>query len=297
MAARLRVVYGGDADRTYELMGREVRIGRKDTCDIAIRSPSVSSDHARVFARDGAYFVVDCGSRNHTRLNGKLLAERVPTPLADRDRIGICGVVFEFRTSTPAVCGKETRDFLGSGTCQSVTQWIAGLKAGNAAAADQLWQRYFDRLVRLARKKLGSAPRRMADEEDVAANVFRNLWQGAEEGRFPELRDRGNLWPLLVVLTTRRARDLVRDEGRRGGEGGSDELENVIEQEPSPDFAAMMAENVSRLFSMLTPELREIAERKLEGHENAQIALALGYGLRTIERRLQQIRRIWDTDP
>jgi DNA-binding NarL/FixJ family response regulator len=59
----------------------------------------------------------------------------------------------------------------------------------------------------------------------------------------------------------------------------------------------MMAENVSRLFSMLTPELREIAERKLEGHENAQIALALGYGLRTIERRLQQIRRIWDTDP
>ena len=85
----------------------------------------------------------------------------------------------------------------------SVTQWIAGLKARKAEAADRLWNRYFERLVRLARKKLGSAPRRAADEEDVAAIVFRNLWQGAEAARFPELRNRENLWPLLVVLTSR----------------------------------------------------------------------------------------------
>ena len=64
----------------------------------------------------------------------------------------------------------------------SVTEWIAGLKAGKGEAADRLWHRYFERLVRLARRKLGSAPRRMADEEDVAAIVFRNLWQGAESG-------------------------------------------------------------------------------------------------------------------
>jgi hypothetical protein len=78
---------------------------------------------------------------------------------------------------------------------------------------------------------------------------------------------------------------------------GSDELENVIEREPSPDFAAMIIENVSRLFSMLTLELRQIAERKLEDQENAQIARELGCGLRTIERRLQLIRRIWDANP
>jgi DNA-directed RNA polymerase specialized sigma24 family protein len=59
----------------------------------------------------------------------------------------------------------------------------------------------------------------------------------------------------------------------------------------------MMTENVSRLYSMLAPELRQIAERKLEGQENAQIALELGCGLRTIERRLQEIRRIWDANP
>jgi DNA-binding NarL/FixJ family response regulator len=74
-------------------------------------------------------------------------------------------------------------------------------------------------------------------------------------------------------------------------------LENVIEREPSPDFAAMMTENVPGLFSMLAPELRQIAERKLEGQENSQIARELGCGLRTIERRLQLIRRIWDANP
>ena len=35
-------------------------------------------------------------------------------------------------------------------------------------AAQRLWERYFDDLVRLARPKLGAIPRREADEEDIA---------------------------------------------------------------------------------------------------------------------------------
>ena len=49
-----------------------------------------------------------------------------------------------------------------------VTLWIEGLKAGDEAAVADLWNRYFDRLVQLARQRLGSTPRRVADEEDVA---------------------------------------------------------------------------------------------------------------------------------
>ena len=43
----------------------------------------------------------------------------------------------------------------------SVTRWIEALQAGDSAAAQQLWERYFRRLVDLARKKLqarGAAP-------------------------------------------------------------------------------------------------------------------------------------------
>ncbi len=176
----------------------------------------------------------------------------------------------------------------------SVTEWIAGLKAGKGEAADRLWHRYFERLVRLARRKLGSAPRRMADEEDVAAIVFRNLWQGAEAGQFSELRNRENLWPLLVVLTSRRVHDLLRYQKRRSSEGAPEELDHVIAEEPTPEFAAIVRENVSRLFAVLDSVQRQVAQGKLEGRENAEIARGLGCSERTVERKLQVIRRIWD---
>ena len=42
----------------------------------------------------------------------------------------------------------------------SVTVWIGHLKAGDHAAAQRLWERYFRKLVRLARARLRDAPRR-----------------------------------------------------------------------------------------------------------------------------------------
>ena len=54
----------------------------------------------------------------------------------------------------------------------SVTGWIDRLKAGDHAAAQPLWERYFARLVGLARQRLEGQPRRAADEEDVALSAF-----------------------------------------------------------------------------------------------------------------------------
>ena len=57
----------------------------------------------------------------------------------------------------------------------SVTVWIASLKAGDADAAQKLWQRYFETLVRLARDRLRGASRTVADEEDAALERLRQL--------------------------------------------------------------------------------------------------------------------------
>ncbi len=196
------------------------------------------------------------------------------------------------------VSSHENKENASSSSADSsVTQWVAGLKEGKAEAANRLWHRYFERLVRLARRKLGSAPRHVADEEDVAAIVFRNLWQGAEAGHFPELLNRENLWPLLVVLTSRRVHDLLRYQNRRGKNEAPEELDHVIAEDPTPQFAAMMSENVSRLFAVLDPTQRQVAQGKLEGLENAEIARQLGCSERTVERKLQVIRRIWDENP
>src|SRR6516225_7420638 len=97
----------------------------------------------------------------------------------------------------------------------SISRWLGPLKAADAEAAQELWERYFGRLVKVARKRLRSRRPRTADEEDVALSAFHSLCRGAQRGRFPQLEDRDDLWRLLVVLTNRKASHLVRDEGRQ----------------------------------------------------------------------------------
>jgi DNA-directed RNA polymerase specialized sigma24 family protein len=194
----------------------------------------------------------------------------------------------------------------------SVTDWIDRLKAGEPDAAQKLWERYFRRLVGLARKKLRAAPRRAADEEDVALSAFDSFCRGAEQDRFPQLHDRLDLWQLLVLLTARKAIDLAQHERRqkRGGGAVLDEaalscradassqevaLEQFEGREPTPSFAAQMAEECRRLLERLgSPELRSVALLKAEGYSNEEIAAQLGCGLRTVERRLHLIRSIWE---
>src|SRR5262249_33514107 len=96
----------------------------------------------------------------------------------------------------------------------SVTFWIGQLKAGDPKAVQPLWERYFDRLVRLARKRLRGVRGSAADEEDVALSAFNNFCQAAVQGRFPDMLDRDDLWRLLVVITDRKAVSLVRHANR-----------------------------------------------------------------------------------
>jgi DNA-directed RNA polymerase specialized sigma24 family protein len=193
----------------------------------------------------------------------------------------------------------------------SVTEWLNALKAGDPAAAQKLWERYFHRLVGLARQKLRAAPRRAADEEDVALSAFDSFCRGAEQGCFPRLHDRQDLWQLLVLITARKAADLAQHERRqkRGGGAVLDEaalagpadssaqeapLEQIAGPEPTPAFAAQVAEECRRLLECLdSPELRDVALHKMEGYGNEEIAAQLGCGLRTVERRLRLIRSIW----
>jgi DNA-directed RNA polymerase specialized sigma24 family protein len=189
----------------------------------------------------------------------------------------------------------------------SITCWLNLLKAGDAAAAQPLWERYFHRLVGLARTRLAGTPRRAADEEDVALAAFENFCRGAGEGRFPRLADREDLWQVLVLLTARQANRLREQERRqkRGGgqvqaEADLDEtlpLAEVIGPEPTPEFAAQVLEEYRRLLDKLgDAELRKLAVWKMEGFTSEEIAARLGRSLRTVERKVQLIRILWQEE-
>src|SRR5262249_25914073 len=143
----------------------------------------------------------------------------------------------------------------------SISRWIDPLKGGDSAAAQQLWEGHFPRLVWLARRRLSAATPRAADEEDVALSAFASFCRGVQAGRFPQLDDRDNLWKILVVLTARKASHLLRDEGRqkrRGGRASLDAgcdggalLQQILSREPTPAFAAEVAEQNQQLRPLL----------------------------------------------
>jgi len=187
----------------------------------------------------------------------------------------------------------------------SVTRWIGNLKGGDADAAQELWRRYFESLVRLARGRLRTAPRAVADEEDAALSAFDSFCRGAARGCYPRLDDRDDLWRLLVVITERKALDQAKLERRKKRGGGKIVASTTADQEgmgiagiaapgPTPEFAAMMADECRRLLNGLRDDsLRQVAHLRMEGYTNMEVADRLGVSLRSVARKVELIRRAW----
>jgi DNA-directed RNA polymerase specialized sigma24 family protein len=115
------------------------------------------------------------------------------------------------------------------------------------------------------------------------------------------------------MIAERKAIDVFHYEARakRGGGRVLDEgalrdtsstpqgraLERVAGREPSPEFAAQVAEQLGRLLEALGDiQLQHIAVQKMEGYTVREIAARTGLMPRTVQRRLQLIRRVWEQE-
>jgi hypothetical protein len=85
----------------------------------------------------------------------------------------------------------------------NVSHWIDLVKRGDSAAANRIWQHYFERLVQSVRRRLLGQNRAVTDEEDIVLSVFDSFYAAAEKGRFPDLSDQSDLWPLLLRSSRR----------------------------------------------------------------------------------------------
>jgi DNA-directed RNA polymerase specialized sigma24 family protein len=202
----------------------------------------------------------------------------------------------------------------------SVMGWIGDLTAGRGvdSAAQALWERYYDRLVTLAQKRLRARPSPVTEAEDAAASAFGSFCRGAAAGRYPRLGGRDDLWGLLVTITVRKVADQIeRDSAQKrdwrrlrnetdliggagagpgGGPEGEGELARIVGREPTPEFAAMVAEECKILLDRLQdPVLRQVALLRMEGYQNDEIVQQLGSSLRSVERKLARIRKTWQS--
>jgi DNA-directed RNA polymerase specialized sigma24 family protein len=136
-------------------------------------------------------------------------------------------------------------------TTGSITHWLHQLHNGENVATHALWERYFPRLVKLARGRLGQNRGGIADEEDIALSAFHTFFRAFEAGRLPRLQGRNDLWSILVRITIRKTIDLHGYENRGKRSCGvtrvEADLDAFVAREMAPDFASRAAEEYVRL--------------------------------------------------
>ena len=103
------------------------------------------------------------------------------------------------------------------------------------------------------------------------------------------------------MLTDRKVAEHYRRsqaQKRGGGQVATlDDLRELVDREPLPEFIAAFNDNLSRALTRLGEEkIREVALLKLEGFENREIAEKLGIGLSSVERKLRVIREAWQEE-
>jgi DNA-directed RNA polymerase specialized sigma24 family protein len=194
----------------------------------------------------------------------------------------------------------------------SVTTWLDGVRSGDDLDITQLWDRYFQRLVRVAGSRLPGHARRTMDEEDVALSAFHSFCERARKGQFPDLASRNDLWRVLFTITVRKAVAAMRHQKRKKRGGGqvlgesalgqgdttiTEGLSRFLGKEPTPDDAVRFAEQLEVLLEKLgDATLRTITLQRLEGFSSEEIAAGLGLSTRTVDRKLQLVRAKWAED-
>lgn len=192
----------------------------------------------------------------------------------------------------------------------SVSELIQELQRVPSEGARQLWERYIQRLIEVAQRRLRNLPRRVYDEEDVVVSAFDAFIRGAKAGRFKRLETRDDLWQVLVMLVERKANDVLRRElaDKRGGGGVRGESAFVKAdtqssfafgiadvEDPNPAMVDQFNMETREMLRALDDEmLQKLAMRKFEGYTNQEIAQDLDISLRAVERKLKLIRSKWE---
>ena len=189
----------------------------------------------------------------------------------------------------------------------SISKAISQSSRLDENAAQLLWDRYFERLCDFASKKIYKRHQRYIDPEDVAGSAMFALLDGVKQGRFNKIANRDQFWQLAVVIAARKSSNKAKffDRQKRGGkktigESKLDELgiDNLAEYIGASDDPAKLVEFEMTcrdlLHALPDDNYREIALMRMAGFNNQEIGNKLGCSTRTVDRKLNAVRAVWE---
>jgi RNA polymerase sigma-70 factor (ECF subfamily) len=178
----------------------------------------------------------------------------------------------------------------------STADLVERLRSGDPDAAEKLFARYARQLTQVAERHLSRKVAGREDGEDVVQSVFRTFFRRSVRGEF-QIDSSAKIWRLLVQITLRKARAKARHhtaEARNvGAEAASDDsawLLDVASQEPGPEEAAILVDQIEVLLRGLPAQYCQILEMRLQGQAVADIAEKLNVSRQSVYRALSLLQ-------
>ena len=142
---------------------------------------------------------------------------------------------------------------------QNSQELLERFRAGEAAAASEIFDRYVHRLLRLVKARISPPLGRRIDPDDVLQSAYRSFFLHARDGEF-KLQNAGDLWRLLAAIALHKLQHQVerhtagrRNIGNEAGQLPSGYLHSIVAREPSPDEVAALIDEWERALRTATP--------------------------------------------
>ncbi len=178
---------------------------------------------------------------------------------------------------------------------------MARLRHGDQGAATEVFRRFANRLIGLARTHLDHRIRQKVDPEDVMQSALKSFFLRHADGQF-DLDSWNSLWSMLVVITLRKCghqvehyraacRAIEREQTASAAADESAASWEAIARDPTPSQAALLAEAVEQILQALGDEReRQVVELSLQGYKPTEISERVGRSERTVQRVLGRVR-------
>ena len=173
-------------------------------------------------------------------------------------------------------------------------------RSGDDAAAAELFNRYVNRLMGVARNRLGERMNARLDPEDVVQSVFRTFFTRLKKDQF-EFEANDDLSKLLVRITLHKTlrqiayhRAARRDPSQETLQGdlSRHDILQVMTKDPTPETVVTFVDQLDHFLARLDPDEQQILTLRLQGHSSEEIAKELNTYDRKVRRVLERVRTL-----